>query len=143
MLTGRPADANTNRLLKACELVEELPEHLARHAAELRNRARRGSAVDSMLVAAAEPGGTVLSGDVDDLTALATHADPVTIQRIEVQPNREQSRGDRRAKRTSPGGAVCRVNRFIRAAPTCQRLWAHIGPAESRRQLSPERSGPR
>jgi hypothetical protein len=81
-LTGRAADANINRLLKACDVAEEVPEQLARRAAELRYRARRGSAVHSMLVAAAEPGGTVLSGDVDDLTALATHADSVTIQRI-------------------------------------------------------------
>ena len=81
-LTGRPADANANRLLKTCDVIEELPDDVARRAAELRYRARRGSAVDAILVASAEPGGTVLSRDVADLKALAAHAEAVTIQRI-------------------------------------------------------------
>jgi len=81
-LTGRPADANANRLLKTCDVVEDLPKALARRAAELRYRAKRGSAVDAILVATAEPGGTVLSGDVADLEALAAHAQFVTIQPI-------------------------------------------------------------
>jgi hypothetical protein len=75
-------DANLNRLLKTCDVVEELPEALARRAGELRSRARQGSAVDSIVVATAEPAGTVLTGDVEDLRALAIHADRVTIQRI-------------------------------------------------------------
>lgn len=82
-VTGRQRnDANVNRLLKTCDLVDELPEALARRAGELRFRARRGSAVDSILVATAEPAGTVLTGDDADLNALASHADRVTIQRI-------------------------------------------------------------
>lgn len=82
-ITGRPRnDANVNRLLKTCDIVEELPEASARRAGELRSRARRGSAVDSILVATAEPAGTVLTGDDSDLKALASHADRVGIQRV-------------------------------------------------------------
>jgi hypothetical protein len=75
-------DANINRLLKTCDIVEELPQALTRRAGELRFRARRGSAVDAILVATAEPDGTVLTGDDEDLKALASHADRVTIQRV-------------------------------------------------------------
>lgn len=82
-ITGRQRnDANIDRLLKTCDIVEALPEALARRAGELRFRARRGSAVDSILVAAAEPGGIVLTGDDEDLNALASHADGVAIQRV-------------------------------------------------------------
>lgn len=82
-ITGRQRnDANVNRLLKTCDVVEELPQALARRAGELRFRARRGSAVDSILVACAEPAGIVLTGDDEDLTALASHADRVTIYRV-------------------------------------------------------------
>ncbi|MGH9043671.1 MAG: hypothetical protein ACRDVP_02330 [Acidimicrobiales bacterium] len=84
-ITGRQRnDASVNRLLKTCDIVEGLPEALARRAGELRFRARRGSAVDSILVAIAEPAGTVLTDDDDDedLTALASHADRVTIRRV-------------------------------------------------------------
>jgi hypothetical protein len=82
-LTGRQQDdAVVNRLLKTCDVVEELPEALARRAAELRHLARRGSAVDAIVVATAEPGGTVLTGDTGDLRALANNADGVTIRRV-------------------------------------------------------------
>jgi hypothetical protein len=82
-ISGRQRnDANVNRLLKTCDLVEELPETLSRRAGELRHRARRGSAVDGILVASAEPGGTVLTGDDVDLKALASHADRVRIQPV-------------------------------------------------------------
>jgi predicted nucleic acid-binding protein len=79
--SGRPGpDANTNRLLKTCEIVTELPEVTARRAAELRRRARRGSAVDAVVIAVAEPRGTVLTGDPDDLRALADHSEQVTVE---------------------------------------------------------------
>ena len=82
-LTSRPGqDANENRLLKACQLVEAVPVATARRAAALRSRAGRGSAVDAVVVAVAEPGGTVLSGDVGDLRALADHAYGVTVERV-------------------------------------------------------------
>ena len=54
-------DAPTNRLLKICDVVEDIPEELARRAAYLRTQARPGSAVDALVVAFAEPGGSVLS----------------------------------------------------------------------------------
>lgn len=79
--SGRPGpDANTNRLLKTCDIVTDLPEVTARRAAELRRRARKGSAVDAVLVAVAEPGGTVFTGDPDDLRALASHSNQVTVE---------------------------------------------------------------
>jgi hypothetical protein len=82
-ITGRQRnDANVNRLLKTCDIVEQLPEALARRAGELRFKARRGSAVDSILMASAEPAGAILTGDDEDLSALANHADRVTIHRV-------------------------------------------------------------
>jgi hypothetical protein len=82
-LTGQPrTDVLVNRLLKICDLSVTLPEPLVRRAASLRARARRGSAIDAIVVATAEPGGSVLSADLRDLRALAAHADDVTIQRV-------------------------------------------------------------
>src|SRR6266511_1029287 len=67
-LTGMPdRDANPNRFLKTCDVVIELGDSVARRAAALRHRARRGSAVDAIVVATAEPGGSILTGDLDDL----------------------------------------------------------------------------
>ena len=73
-------DANANRFLKTCIVHDEVAESVARRAAELRRRARSGSAVDALLVALAEPGGTVLTGDRADLEALAAHADTVHVE---------------------------------------------------------------
>jgi hypothetical protein len=82
-ISGRQRDdAAVNRLLKTCDVSEVLPASLARRAGELRHLARRGSAVDAIVVASAEPGGVVLSGDIEDLGALASHADAVRIERI-------------------------------------------------------------
>lgn len=75
-------DANENRFLKACDIVETIPESLARRAALLRRLARRGSAIDALVVASAEPGGTVLTSDPRDLEALATHAEDVSIEAV-------------------------------------------------------------
>jgi hypothetical protein len=75
-------DASVNRFLKTCEVLEAVPEPLARRAALLRRLARRGSAVDALVVALAEPGGTVLTSDPNDLSALAANADDVAIERI-------------------------------------------------------------
>jgi hypothetical protein len=72
-------DAPTNRFLKTCDVVESVSEPLARRAAYLRTRARRGSAVDALVVALAEPNGTVLTSDPRDLDALAAHAVGVTV----------------------------------------------------------------
>ncbi len=75
-------DANGNRFLKTCIVHTDVAEPVARRAAELRRRARTGSAVDALVVALAEPGGTVLTGDRADLEALAAHANDVHIELI-------------------------------------------------------------
>ena len=75
-------DANANRFLKTCDVVESVPESLARRAALLRRLARRGSAIDALVVACAEPGGTVLTSDPTDLEGLALHATDVSIERV-------------------------------------------------------------
>jgi hypothetical protein len=81
-LTGRQrTDALAHRFLKTCDVQEAIPQALARRAATLRAKARRGSAVDAVVVAMAEPGGTVLGGDLADLRALAAHANDVLVQR--------------------------------------------------------------
>ncbi len=83
VLTGRQhRDATVNRLLNTWDVRQELPTSLARRAGELRHLAGKGSAVDAVVVATAEPGGVVLSGDVDDLSALASHANAVRIERV-------------------------------------------------------------
>ena len=75
-------DATANQLLKTCDVIESIPETLARRAALLRRRARRGSAVDAIVVAMAEPGGTVLTTDPEDLNAIAAHAHRVHVERV-------------------------------------------------------------
>ena len=75
-------DANTNRFLKTCILEPHISENLARRAAELRRRAGQGSAVDAIVVAFAEQGGTVLTGDVADIAALAARALDVTVEAV-------------------------------------------------------------
>ncbi len=79
-LTGHPGrDAVVNRLLKGCAIHPAPSETLARRAALLRTVARQGSAVDALVIAAAELGGTVLTSDPDHLSALAGHARGVRI----------------------------------------------------------------
>jgi hypothetical protein len=82
-LQGHPArDADVNRFLKTCLIVDELPESLARRAAYLRRTARKGSAVDALVVVHAEPNGTVLTGDTEDVEAIAARANHVRVERI-------------------------------------------------------------
>lgn len=81
-LTGRVGrDAAVNRLIRTCNVVESIPELLARRAAELRFRARRGSAIDALVVAMAEPDGVVLTSDLGDLRALAANSNGVVVER--------------------------------------------------------------
>ncbi len=75
-------DADTNRFLKTCELRPTVSERIARRAAELRTKARKGSAVDALVVAIAEPGSTVLTSDAGDLRALSASAADVAIDVI-------------------------------------------------------------
>jgi len=82
-LQGHPGrDALPNSFLKTCDIVEEIGEPLARRAALLRRLARRGSAVDALVVALAEPGGTVLTSDLGDLDALAQYAHDVIVEKV-------------------------------------------------------------
>jgi predicted nucleic acid-binding protein len=71
---------DVNRLLKACDVDPLVPEATARRAGRLRALARRGSAVDALVVALAEPDATVVTSDHHDLSALAAHADGVGIE---------------------------------------------------------------
>jgi hypothetical protein len=75
-------DANVNRFLKACLVAEAVPEGLARRAALLRTRARRGSAVDAIVVVFAEPDGVVLTQDQADLRGLAARATGVVVEAL-------------------------------------------------------------
>jgi hypothetical protein len=82
-LAGRQrTDAAVNRFLKTCDIIEDLPERVARRAGALRALAGRGSAVDAVVIALAEPRGAVLGGDLKDLGALAAHAEDVTVHRV-------------------------------------------------------------
>ena len=82
-LQGHPGrDALANSFLKTCDVVEEVVEPLARRAALLRRLARRGSAVDALVVALAEPGGTVLTSHLGDLAALAQFAHDVRVEKV-------------------------------------------------------------
>jgi hypothetical protein len=82
-LTGEGSrDAAQNRFLRTCNVTDTVALSSARRAAWLRARARTGSAVDAIVTAAAEPGGTVLTGDLADLRALASFAMDVTIEPI-------------------------------------------------------------
>jgi hypothetical protein len=82
-LTGDgPRDAAQHRFLQTCDIAQTVSVPLARRAAWLRSRARTGSAVDALVIAVAEPGGTVLTGDLADLRALAEHTSSVTIEAI-------------------------------------------------------------
>lgn len=73
-------DANAHRFLKTCIIEPEVSPAVAQRAAELRRIARTGSAVDALVVALAEPGGTVLTGDKADIEALAAHARGVSVE---------------------------------------------------------------
>ena len=75
-------DANVNRFLKTCIVDNLVTDKIARRAAKLRRRARRGSAVDALVVALAEPGGTVLTGDKGDIEALVGHARNVAVELV-------------------------------------------------------------
>lgn len=73
-------DSNVNRFLKTCIVETIVTDAVARRAAELRRRARAGSAVDALVVTLAEHGGTVLTGDKADIEALAAHAQGVLVE---------------------------------------------------------------
>jgi hypothetical protein len=59
----RAPDASENKFLKTCDVREEFREHVARPAAFLRRRARRGSAIDALVVASADRRPTLVAAD--------------------------------------------------------------------------------
>lgn len=77
-LRGTPRDAPTYIFLKNCRILESVPREIWLEAARLRSRAGRGSAVDALVVAYATHG-TVMTGDNEDISALAAHARDVTV----------------------------------------------------------------
>lgn len=79
-LTGnRVRDALVNRTV-ALSVVHPLEESLARRAAQLRGRARAGSAVEACVVATAELlGALVITGNPVELARLSHHADGVSL----------------------------------------------------------------
>jgi hypothetical protein len=80
-LQGHPGrDANANRFLKTVLTDDGVAVDIARRAAELRRRSRRGSAVDALVVVLAEPNGTVLTGDEEDIAALAAVSRNVAVE---------------------------------------------------------------
>ena len=82
-LQGHPGrDANANRFLKTVMTDDSVGVEVARRAAELRRRARHGSAVDALVVAIAEPNGIVLTGDKADITALAAASNGVAVELV-------------------------------------------------------------
>lgn len=82
-LTGQVGrDTAANRLLTSCDVLTDVPQALARRCARLRFEARRGSAVDALVVGVAEPDDVVLTSDPRDLAALAGVATGVTIHAV-------------------------------------------------------------
>jgi hypothetical protein len=59
-----------------------LPQALARRCARLRFAARRGSAVDAIVIGLAEPDGVAFTSDPDDLAALAHEATGVRVRAV-------------------------------------------------------------
>jgi hypothetical protein len=79
-LQARPSrNAVFNQFIGTCLIENSVLMTLARRAAELRRRARKGSAVDALVIALAEPNGAVLTSDVADLGALAAQTNRVTV----------------------------------------------------------------
>ena len=83
-LSGRSGpDAPVNQLLHACDVLEDFELSTARRAGALRFAAKRGSAIDAIVVAVAEQqtDPVVLTTDLPDLTALAARTAAVSVAR--------------------------------------------------------------
>ena len=82
-LTGDAAsDRPVEALLRCCDVTDHLDEGLARRAAWLRTAANRGTVVDAVVVALAEPGGAVLVVNRPTIEAMALFADGVFVEQI-------------------------------------------------------------
>lgn len=81
-LTGdTDRDRAVERFLRTCHIVGELAPDRLRRAAWLRTAAGRGTAVEALVVALAEPGGAILHHGRSNLEALALFADDVFVER--------------------------------------------------------------
>ena len=74
-------DRPVERFLETCALIGEFSPAVLRRAAWLRTAAGRGTAVEALVVALAEPGGAVLHHGRSNLEALALFADEVFVER--------------------------------------------------------------
>ena len=81
---GGPADAPVNRVLKAVGGLDVADESIGRTAGRLLGRAGSAATVDAIVVATAiEAGGAViLTGDADDLDALAANDREVIVEAL-------------------------------------------------------------
>lgn len=80
-LEGGACDVNTNRFLKSCLIRSDVPMSIARRL-PLSYGISPGQDLRSTraLVAMAEPGGVVLTGDKADIEALSAHAQAVSVE---------------------------------------------------------------
>jgi hypothetical protein len=74
---GNLADS---RFLRTCDIVDTISLSVARRAAWLRIRAQTGSAADALVIAIAEPGGTVLAAHLTRMRKLAAYARDVIVE---------------------------------------------------------------
>jgi predicted nucleic acid-binding protein len=83
-LRGTQRDAGVDRVLNAVSHTVSIGEAVGRRAGGLLGRARRSDTVDAIVVAEAiEAGGAaILTGDADDLAALANGERTVTIHAL-------------------------------------------------------------
>ena len=82
---GGPRDAPVNRVLKAVDVIAPVTEEVARLAGRLLAAVERSNVtVDALIVAEAIPGeaAIVLTGDPDDLSALAANHPLVQIYAV-------------------------------------------------------------
>lgn len=82
-LTGdADADRQLDAFLACCDVIEHLDTATARRAVWLRTAANRGTVVDAIVVALAEPGGSVLVAHRPTVEAMALFADGVFVERL-------------------------------------------------------------
>jgi predicted nucleic acid-binding protein len=81
---GAASDASVNRVLKAVGEVDVADEAIGRTAGRLLGAARSNATIDAIVVATgvAAGGAVVLTGDPDDLDALARRNPEVVIERL-------------------------------------------------------------
>jgi predicted nucleic acid-binding protein len=81
---GGPRDAPVNQVLKTFDVVSTIDGEIGRTAGRLLGRAASEATMDALIVATAIAlgGGRIVTGDVDDLRALATDNPEVTVHGI-------------------------------------------------------------